>query len=61
MAHRYGLYFHACHKISSFEKKPANPGIPAIASVATSMVRNVTGIFPDKSPMFRMSCSPLMA
>ena len=61
MAHSAGWNFHACHRISSFEKNPANPGIPAMASVATNIVRNVTGIFPDRSPMLRMSCSPLMA
>ena len=30
---------HVCQRISSLEKKPANGGMPAIASVATSMVR----------------------
>ena len=31
----------ACQRISSLEKKPESPGIPAIAHVAISMVQNV--------------------
>ena len=30
---------YACHRISSFEKKPAKPGMPEMASVPMSMVR----------------------
>ena len=52
----------ACHRISSFEKKPASGGMPAIASVAIEerLVgdRHATCRSP---PIFRMSCSPPMA
>ena len=32
-----------CHRISSLEKKPDSPGIPAIANVATNIVAKVNG------------------
>src|ERR1051325_4089491 len=56
----YGLA-RAEARISSFEKKPANGGKPAMAIVAMKNVQNVMGIFPRRPPIFRMSCSPLMA
>ena len=34
----------ACQRISSFEKKPARPGMPAIASEPMNIVQNVIGI-----------------
>ena len=40
------------------EKKPASPGIPAMASEATNMVQCVTGILFFSPPILRMSCSP---
>ena len=52
---------HACHRISSFEKNPANGGMPAIAKVAMNMVQCVIGMRRCRSPMLRMSCSPLIA
>src|SRR5216684_2213356 len=45
-------------RISSLLQKPASGGIPAIASVAMPMVRNVHGIYDLSPPIFRMSCSP---
>ena len=50
-----------CHRISSLEKNPANGGIPAIASVAMNIVQYVVGIRLRRSPILRMSCSPLIA
>ncbi len=44
-------------RISSFEKKPASGGIPAIASEPMSIVAYVIGIFFDRPPILRMSCS----
>ncbi len=44
-------------RISSFEKKPANGGMPAMASVAAHMVMNVTGMKRRRPPMLRMSCA----
>ena len=41
----------------SFEKKPASGAMPAIATVATSIVRNVCGMRAARPPIFRMSCS----
>ena len=35
-----------CHRISSLEKKPANGGMPAMASVAINMVVKVVGMRP---------------
>src|SRR6476646_8289263 len=52
---------YACHRISSFEKKPANPGIPAIATEPTHIVQWVIGILSFSPPMLRMSCSPPIA
>src|ERR1700674_4344611 len=52
---------HACQRISSFERNPANGGMPAIANVAGNMVQCVMGMRLCRSPMLRMSCSPLMA
>ena len=52
---------HACQRISSFEKKPASGGQPAMASVATRNVRDVAGRCDQRPPIFRMSCSPPMA
>ena len=57
---KYGVA-HAEARISSFEKKPARGGKPAIAIVAMRNVQNVIGIFERKPPMRRMSCSPLIA
>src|SRR5260370_1908497 len=45
-------------RISSLLQKPANGGIPAIASVAMPMVKDVHGIYDLSPPIFRMSCSP---
>ena len=42
-------------------KKPENPGIPAIASVATRNVAYVTGRCFLRPPIFLRSCSPLIA
>src|ERR1019366_9495721 len=65
MYHRYryapASRDHVSHRIASLEKKPAKPGIPAIASVPISIVPKVVLIFPCRLPMFCMSCSPLMA
>src|SRR5579863_768044 len=52
---------HACQRISSLEKNPANGGMPAMANVAMNMVQCVIGMRLCRSPMLRMSCSPLMA
>ena len=41
----------------SFEKNPARGKMPAIASVAASIVRNVCGTREARPPMWRMSCS----
>ncbi len=41
----------------SFEKKPANGAMPAIAIVAKSIVRKVCGMRDARPPMCRMSCS----
>ena len=46
---------------SLFEKKPDAGGNPAIANVAMANVHHVIGIFDRSPPIFRMSCSPLMA
>ena len=35
----------ACQRISSFEKNPARPGVPAMARVPMAIVQNVIGIF----------------
>ena len=53
----------AAPRISSFEKKPANGGMPLIASVAIHIVTKVTGMKRRSPPMLRMSCasSPLSA
>ena len=51
---------YAFQRISSFEKKPAVSGVPAIAMVAMRNVQKVVGILSFKPPIFRMSCSPLM-
>ena len=48
----------ANHRISSFEKKPASGGMPAMAAVAMAKVQNVTGMRLRKPPILRMSCSP---
>ena len=42
---------HARQRISSFEKNPASGGMPAIASAAISIVRNVTGSGLRSPPM----------
>ena len=52
------LVANANQRISSFEKKPASGGRPAIAAVATAKVANVTGMRFASPPMLRMSCSP---
>ena len=44
-----------------FEKKPANGGIPAMAMVPITNVQNVMGKAFRRPPMFRISCSSLMA
>src|SRR5207248_6304786 len=49
---------YACHRISSLEKKPASPGMPAMATDPTHMVQCVIGILCFSPPMRRMSCSP---
>src|SRR5512137_1499879 len=51
----------AFHRISSLEKNPENPGIPAMAMHPIRNVRYVWGILEKSWPIFRMSCSPLMA
>src|SRR3981081_2988477 len=45
-------------RISSLLQNPASGGIPAIASVAIPMVKNVHGIYDLSPPIFRISCSP---
>ena len=40
------------------EKNPENGGSPEMATVATSMVYQVTGSFRPSPPIFRRSCSP---
>ena len=47
--------------ISSFDMKPANGGMPAIANVATRNVMKVIGILCRSPPILRMSCSPPIA
>ena len=54
------LMLKAFQRISSFDQKPANGGIPAIARVAMPMVANVQGMYGRKPPILRMSCSPPM-
>src|ERR1039458_6351966 len=49
---------YACHRISSFEKNPAKPGMPAMAMDPTHIVQCVMGILSLSAPMCRMSCSP---
>ena len=49
---------YACHRISSLEKKPARPGMPAMATDAIHMVQWVIGILFFSPPMWRISCSP---
>jgi hypothetical protein len=44
-------------RISSFEKKPANGGTPAMASVAIHISAQVTGMYFLSPPMLRMSCA----
>ena len=56
----YGLE-NACQRISSFEKKPASGGMPAIASVATMNVVDVAGRCFRSPPIFRMSWMPPIA
>ncbi|MNH39225.1 hypothetical protein D3C79_1003610 [compost metagenome] len=51
----------ACAKISSFEKKPENGGIPAIAIVPINIVIHVIGKCFFKPPILRISCSPPIA
>src|SRR4029453_7437031 len=51
----------ADQRISSFEKKPARPGTPAMARQPMNIVRWVTGMCLRSPPIFRMSCSPDMA
>ena len=48
----------AYQRISSFEKKPASGGMPAIAAVAIAKVAKVSGIRRARPPILRMSCSP---
>ena len=43
--------------IASFEKKPANGGMPASASEPTSAVPHVIGITLRRPPIRRRSCS----
>jgi hypothetical protein len=45
-------------RIASFEKNPASSGTPAIAKVATRKVQYVIGIFRERPPIRRRSCSP---
>jgi hypothetical protein len=47
--------------IGSFEKKPANGGIPTSASEPIRNVIRVLGIRPPTPPIRRMSCSPASA
>ena len=48
-------------RISSFEKKPENGGIPEMASTPTSIAANVSGIFRQSPPIFVMSVSSCSA
>ena len=48
----------ALARISSFEKKPASGGTPAIAIVAINIVARVEGMYFASPPIFFMSCSP---
>ena len=48
-------------RISSFEKKPASGGRPAMAIVPIRNVQNVTGSALRRPPMLRRSCSPASA
>ena len=45
------------HKISSFEKNPANGGIPMIASQPMKNVKCVIGMYFARPPILRVSCS----
>jgi hypothetical protein len=49
---------HAARRMSSFDQKPANGGMPAMASQPTMNVTAVTGMNFRRPPMRRMSCSP---
>jgi len=44
-------------RISSLEKNPASGGMPAMASVPTSIVQWVTGSLRHRPPILFMSCS----
>ena len=48
----------AAARISSFEKNPASPGIPARPSPPIVVVIVVATIREDSPPIFRRSCSP---
>jgi hypothetical protein len=43
--------------IASFEKKPANGGIPASAREPTTAVQYVMGMYLRKPPIRRRACS----
>ena len=58
MTQRTLLCSKAVIKISSFDQKPDNGKIPAIAHEAISIVMKVIGIAFFKPPILRMSCSP---
>ena len=53
-----GLFSHDAIRISSFDQKPANGGMPAIASQPTMNVAAVIGMTLRSAPMRRKSCSP---
>ena len=48
----------AAARIESFEKKPANGGIPTSASPPIHIASAVSGISLRRPPILRMSCSP---
>jgi hypothetical protein len=47
----------AAPRISSFEKKPASGGMPAMASVAIHISAQVARMWRRIPPMLRMSCA----
>ena len=61
ITHTTLLWRNAWKRISSLLKNPAKGGMPAMASVATIIVANVTGMYFFRPPMRRMSCSPPIA
>ncbi len=53
-----GLLSHALMRTSSFDQKPANGGMPEIASAPMIIVIAVIGMSLRSAPIRRMSCSP---